>query len=155
MDIIYRHGNLLDAEEELILHGCNAQKVMGSGVAKAIRKKWPGAYDSYCMQDAITGLKMGMIIWYQTGDNSFVGNAITQDRYGRDNKRYVSYDAIDVVMEKVNSYALEKNIESVAMPLIGAGLGGGEWSIISSIITTRLVCVQPVVYMLDGNIEDF
>ena len=34
-----RHG--------LIIHGVNCQGVMGSGVALAIRNKWPVVYDEY------------------------------------------------------------------------------------------------------------
>lgn len=33
--IQYKTGNLLDTPDSYIVHGCNAQGVMGSGVAKA------------------------------------------------------------------------------------------------------------------------
>ena len=39
MKIIYKQGDLLEAEEVVIVHGCNAQGVVGSGVALAIRNK--------------------------------------------------------------------------------------------------------------------
>ncbi len=35
--ITYKQGDLMKASETYIAHGCNAQGVMGSGVAKAIR----------------------------------------------------------------------------------------------------------------------
>ena len=34
MNIIYKQGDLLECSEQVIVHGCNAQGVMGSGVAK-------------------------------------------------------------------------------------------------------------------------
>lgn len=39
--IEYRKGNLLDITSGVIVHGCNMRGVMGSGVALAIRNKYP------------------------------------------------------------------------------------------------------------------
>ena len=47
MKIEYRKGDLFQTEIKTIVHGCNAQGVMGSGVAKIIRDKYPKAYDRY------------------------------------------------------------------------------------------------------------
>ena len=47
MDILYKQGDLTQAEEYIIAHGCNAQGKMGSGVAKAIRREFPQAYSYY------------------------------------------------------------------------------------------------------------
>ena len=47
MEIVYKEGNLLDAQTDVIAHQVNCQGVMGSGVAKQIRDKWPRVYDSY------------------------------------------------------------------------------------------------------------
>jgi len=41
--MIYRQGDLVMAVEPIIIHGCNAKGVMGSGVAKAIRAYYPDA----------------------------------------------------------------------------------------------------------------
>ena len=40
-------GNLLDAREIVIAHQVNCQKKMNSGVAKAIREKYPEVYEKY------------------------------------------------------------------------------------------------------------
>ena len=40
-------GNLLDATEAIIAHQVNCQKKMNSGVAKAIREKYPIVFDIY------------------------------------------------------------------------------------------------------------
>ena len=42
-------GNLIDMAEaglfDIIVHGCNCQNVMGSGIAKEIRERYPRAYE--------------------------------------------------------------------------------------------------------------
>jgi O-acetyl-ADP-ribose deacetylase (regulator of RNase III) len=43
----YKKGNLLEVKEGIITHGVNCQGVMGSGVALAIKQKYPSAFYSY------------------------------------------------------------------------------------------------------------
>lgn len=147
MKIIYKTGNLLDATEPAIVHGCNAQGVMGSGVAKAIRDKWPEVYETYRLHHVTRRLWLGSVIRVRTPEFVIL-NAITQHQYGRDGSKYVSYDAVAEAFSRIN----EMGDGPVALPLIGAGLGGGKWSILSAIIEAECTSVQPVVYTLDGVI---
>ena len=157
MKIIYKQGNLLECEEKIIVHGCNAQGVMGAGVAKAIKENYPLAWEAYrghyYLRHRIgTRFKLGSIIWANCG-NKLIGNAITQEYYGGGKKQYCSYEAIIKCMIRINHFLdapLRKGQyeKIVAMPKIGAGLAGGDWNIIEKIIEDELTDVQPVVYYL-------
>jgi len=151
MEIVYLAGDVLESEHRLILHGCNAQGVMGSGIAKQIRKKFPQAFEEYHVAYEKEMLWLGDVIFADCG-SKIIANGITQQYYGRGGECFVSYEAINNVMEEIHDYALKHGIEYVAMPLIGAGLGGGSWKKISSIIEDRFTDVIPVVYTLDGNV---
>ena len=151
MKIIYEVGDLLGSPHVFLLHGCNAQGVMGSGVAKSIRSEYPHAYEVYRAKYIAEGLKMGEVLFVPC-DNRLIGNAITQEFYGRDGRQYVDYDSINNTMELVNEFALERSFSRVAMPLIGAGYGGGSWKIISEIIEDNLTDTVPVIYTLDGRV---
>lgn len=151
MKIIYETGDLLQTSYKMIVHGCNAQGVMNSGVAKGIRKHFPRAYDVYRTQYVAEGLILGDVIFVPDQDK-IIANAITQEYYGRDGRRYVSYDSINTAMELVDAFALEHGISHIALPLIGAGLGGGSWKTISGIIEEKINSTIPVVYTLDGVI---
>ena len=152
MKIEYVKGNLLDTEHQYILHGCNAQGVMGSGVAKAIRAKWPSAFSVYHVQYTKWLQTLGSVTFAEQDDGKCIINAITQEFYGRDPETvYVSYTAINEALARINWWLSEKHpfeIVSVAMPKIGAGLGGGDWEIISEIIEQKAVHFKPVVYCL-------
>ena len=153
MIITYITGNLLKSPHRLILHGCNAQGVMGSGVAKAIRAKYPLAYEIYRKKYECDGLLLGEVVYaYISSENLWIANGISQEYYGRIEKTYVDYEAINSIITNVNSFAHKHGIDEVAMPLIGAGLGGGSWKIISNEIEKCFVAVQPIVYVLDGII---
>lgn len=147
MKIEYRTGDLLSTDIRTIMHGCNAQGVMGSGVAKAVREQYPKAYEVYKDKYNKEGLKLGDCVKV-LDKNKIIVNAITQQYYGRDGSKYVSYDAIDDVMKEINSLHYTYGITEIAMPQLGAGLGGGNWRVIEAIIESRLYLVQPVVYTL-------
>ena len=147
MKIEYINGDLFSTTCKTILHGCNAQGVMGSGVAKGIRENYPKAYRVYKEKHSRDGLKLGDCIKVLDA-NKLIVNGITQQYYGRDGSKYVSYDAVDEVMRDVNSMHHIYGIKEIAMPQIGAGLGGGNWKVIEAIIESRLSLVQPIVYIL-------
>lgn len=144
MKIKYEKGDVLKSSHNFVLHGCNARGVMGSGVAKQIVIQYPYAYQQYMELYNSRGLHLGEIQLVKCRDRTII-NAITQQSYGRSGLRYVSYDAVAFAME-----SLEETLygETVAMPMIGTGLGGGDWSVISAIIESELKTVQPVVYTL-------
>lgn len=140
MKITYAKGNLLDAESGVILHGCNAQGVMGSGVARYVREKYPEAYakyNKYCKQNAYSKTLVGSTIMYKVPDKElWVANAITQFAFGADGTRYVSYSAIEDVFRFVdNNFG---SYQTLHIPKIGAGLGGGDWDTISSLIEQNI-----------------
>lgn len=151
-------GNLLEVKEGILVQGCNAQGVMGSGVAAAIRAKWPGVYDTYRRayekRKAESGqtLELGRVIWHTISREPklTIANAITQEFYGRDpNVVYANYEAIGKAFERVGEIARQHQLE-VHYPLIGAGLANGDWNIISSIIEDKLQGVEHTLWTLPG-----
>jgi O-acetyl-ADP-ribose deacetylase (regulator of RNase III) len=158
--IEYVTGDLLDSPEPVFIHGCNAQGVQRSGIAALIRAKWPEVFAPYhdlCEQHRDSGDLLGRIAWVTVDADKSprrIGNAIIQEHYGRDGTRYCSYDAIAAVMSGLNAFAEAEGIDRVAMPLIGAGLAGGSWRVISATIESEARVYQPVVYLLDGVIPD-
>jgi O-acetyl-ADP-ribose deacetylase (regulator of RNase III) len=148
MKIEYRQGDLFETDIKAIAHGCNAQGVMGSGVAKIIYDRFPRAYERYVNEYKTNlSLNLGHVIAVPENGKIII-NAITQEYYGKDGKRYVSYDAVADAMITINKFYDVYGITSVAMPQIGAGLGGGDWNVISAIIESELTQLQPVVYIL-------
>lgn len=145
MQIEYVQGDLLETDIPHIIHGCNAQGRMASGVAKLIRAKYPKAYSDYMNVYDNVGLSVGMLIQSEQPDGKTIYNAITQRFYGTDKSVvYVSYWAVAEVMRQLNGLGIKK----IAMPMLGAGLANGDWKVISAIIENTLTNVQPVVYVI-------
>ena len=96
MQIKNINGNLLDSTAEFIVHQVNCLGVMGSGVARAIRDKWPVVYDEYSklFQNTAewTSHLLGKIQIIKISDTQSVVNLFAQSNYGYDGRRYTSYD---------------------------------------------------------------
>lgn len=127
--IEYRKGNLLDVTEGVIVHGCNSQRVMGSGIALAIKQKYPEAYQAY-MEGSMC---LGSISRKWVMGDLLIINGITQEFYGRNGKRYVNYAVICEVFKQAIFVACCHGY-TLNFPKIGAGRGGGDWNIIEQLI---------------------
>lgn len=141
-----RIGDILSAERGIIVHGCNSQGVMGSGIAVQIKNKWPRCYEIYrdfCNGEPDKKNLLGSVVPYAVPDSELViVNAITQLNFGKDGKKYVSYSAVLNAFKMVAESAKFSQLP-VHYPLIGAGLGGGDWAVISEIIDSAFAeCSQ-------------
>jgi len=133
------YGNVLDfTENAVMIHGCNCQGVMGSGVALAVREKYPEVFEEYLdyqkyYADDTEGLLGRIQVSLITSRYSIV-NAFTQNLFGT-NRRQVNYEAMYCCFERTNKYLSYLDSPNILyFPKIGAGLGGGNWEIIKTII---------------------
>ncbi|MEO1217913.1 MAG: macro domain-containing protein [Bacteroidota bacterium] len=122
---------------ELIVHGCNCFCAMGAGIAKKIKKEFPGAYKADLETKKGDKTKLGEISYANVfiEDRKFiVVNAYTQYSYSGSGRK-VKYEAIRKAFHEIkNKFSGLK----IGYPAIGAGLGGGDWKIISKIIEEEL-----------------
>lgn len=169
MGIIWNTGDLT-AQEGIIVHGCNCQGVMGSGVARAIKVRFPAAFEAYRDRHRAHPLQLGETINVchpitapeNTGDLCIVPsksmppgviivNAMTQRYYGREpGIQYVDYDALERAFEQVAELA-ERTSLPVHFPEIGCGLGGGQWSEVSQRINRAMGRVNTNLWLLPAQ----
>jgi O-acetyl-ADP-ribose deacetylase (regulator of RNase III) len=132
MGINYIRGNLLDAPQVLIVHQCNAQDTMGSGVALAIKNKYRQAYEDYRndLEMMPKSKRLGKVVISYINDKRSVANLVGQYHYLPRGELHTDYGALTTGFEKIKSLT---NCD-IAMPKIGCGLGGGDWKVVSKII---------------------
>lgn len=132
------NGNLLDSTADVIAHQVNCQGVMGSGVAKAIKDKYPRVYEQYrkAYDMKIVGLGMCQVVKTNPNgeDNRLVANLFGQDQYGY-GERQTNYEGIYVAIEKLAQYCKKNNLKSVAFPWkMSSDRGGADWMVICAMI---------------------
>ncbi|MER8975807.1 MULTISPECIES: macro domain-containing protein [unclassified Mesorhizobium] len=126
----------LDGTFDVIVHGCNCQCQMG-GIALSIKQRFPEAYAADCATLKGDPAKLGSLSVAEIKRDSrifHVVNGYTQFHWqGKGVK--ADYQAIRKVMQAVKGRFTGKRI---GYPKIGAGLAGGDWEIIGSIIDDEL-----------------
>lgn len=124
-------------EFDVIIHGCNCFCTMGAGIAKGIKHEFPEAYQADLQTASGDSDKLGTISHAKTKTahgELIVVNGYTQFNWRGSGKK-ADYDAIRQVFR-----ALKENFQGlrIGYPAIGAGLAGGDWSVISAIIEEEL-----------------
>lgn len=119
---------------DVFVHGCNAQGVMGSGIAKIVKDKWPQAFQLYKQEVLLGKLKIGQWnAWWDTSKDIVIVNLITQQEFGRDKaKTYVNYDAVKKGLITVVADATQA-CKRIVFPFIGGGLANGDRKILLDI----------------------
>ncbi|WP_168898328.1 macro domain-containing protein [Bacillus sp. ISTL8] len=128
-------GDILQASEDIIGHQVNCRGVMGSGLAKQIRNKYPEAYDDYILfcktvpSSELLGCHQFVFVPdCDTRRFKIVANLFGQFNYGRQKGvLYTDYKALETCLSELKEYAKEDEL-SVALPYkLGCGLANGDW----------------------------
>ena len=149
-----KFGDVLGVPSGIIVHGCNSVGVMGAGIALQIKNRFPDAFEEYKKEFIRHGLALGTATVATVDTNKYIVNAITQTLSG-DRRRQVNYEAIAECFERVGLFheKIEKQTGTnldIVFPKIGAGLGGGNWDIISTIIDKTISDrVNKILYLLE------
>ena len=132
----------------IICHICNNVGTWGAGFVVALSKKWPEAESAY---RRVGKWELGFSQVIPTSDpNIKVCNMIAQKGIGHKNGiPPIRYEALRLCLHKLSLYANQENITDIHMPRIGAGLAGGDWSIIEQIIEEELTGNELNVYVYD------
>jgi O-acetyl-ADP-ribose deacetylase (regulator of RNase III) len=141
--IKYTKGDVTKEKTGLIIHGTNCQGVMGSGVAKAIKERFPKVFTAF--QKAGKGKKLlGGTSFISINDNLYVANCYTQEFYGNDGKKYADLNAVASALERVFVFAATFKL-TIKSPRIASGLGGLDWETEVKPIFERYSALVPQV----------
>lgn len=126
----------------------------GAGFARVVRSKWPAVQKNFASWALAEygRLKLGNSHLSGVDDSTDIFHMISQRGYGPSSKPRIRYGALKVCLERLAQLAMERNA-SVHMPRIGCGQAGGNWDIVSELITYFL-CERGIkvnVYDLPGT----
>lgn len=116
-----------------IAHGCNCVNVMGSGIAAQVSEQFPEAFE--------VDREFPLPALYRLGEYSVVPtqygvilNFYTQLQPGAN----FEYSALKSCLRRLSAEALKQGTYlELAVPFIGAGIGGGDWNTIKKILNSQ------------------
>ena len=152
MNIETIEANLLDFPNDInvIAHSCNTRNIMGAGIAKQIKDRYPEAYEADTKAYDTEYDKDGQYVHWlgkfskaEINDRKYIYNMYTQASVGEG--RQVSYEVFWKALKRVEQDLFEMNVnkheyDGSPPPVLGlpygisCGLAGGSWGIIKAII---------------------
>ncbi len=144
--------------KKIIAHITNDEGLWGAGFVLALDKLSPEpkriykSWYNYWTKKAVFEnlfMPLGFVCWARVSDDTYVANMTAQHRTIRSVPKPICYKSLEKSLGEVAGFA-EKHGATVHMPRIGAGLAGGEWEVVESIIdrTLTLRDIDVIVYDL-------
>ena len=121
------HGNLLDADVDAIVNTVNTKGVMGKGVALQFRRAFPENYKTYRAACEVGQVRLGEMFVTKTGrlgNPRLIINFPTKAHW-KSRSRLKDIEAgLRDLRRVVDAY----DVQSLALPPLGCGLGGLSWA---------------------------
>ena len=146
--IEYKTGDLLAEDAEAIVNTVNCVGVMGRGIALQFKKAWPENFRVYALACKQKEVVPGKMFVYELGgltNPRYIINFPTK-RHWRGKSRM---EDIETGLQDLLRVIQDKNIQSIALPPLGSGLGGLEWHAVRSRIEqafSDMTDIRVIVY---------
>ncbi len=135
--IEHRTGDILRTDAEALVNTVNCVGIMGRGVALQFKNAYPANFQAYSDACAMGHVQPGRMFVFDTGyltNPRYIINFPTK-RHWRGKSRLEDIEAGLVDLKRViDAY----QIRSIAIPPLGAGLGGLNWSDVRPLIESSL-----------------
>jgi O-acetyl-ADP-ribose deacetylase (regulator of RNase III) len=118
-----KKGNIFESNCEALVNPVNTVGVMGAGLAKQFKKRYPKnfvAYQDYCNQGKLK--PGGVFVFLEEGD--IIVNLATKDHW----KDPSEVDYVEKGLQQLLQFIQIQEVVSVAIPALGCGLGGLDWA---------------------------
>jgi O-acetyl-ADP-ribose deacetylase (regulator of RNase III) len=135
--IEYRRGDILKEDAEALVNSVNCVGVMGRGIALQFKVAFPENFKAYAAACKNKEMQPGRMLVFETAQLTnprYIINFPTK-RHWRGKSRMEDIDAgLKALVDTIQQY----NIHSIAIPPLGSGLGGLDWSDVKPNIKSRL-----------------
>ena len=148
--IEYKKGDILKEDVEALVNTVNCVGIMGRGIALQFKSAFPENFKFYVAACERHEVQPGQMLVFKTGrltNPKYIINFPTK-RHWRGKSRIEDIDAgLVALVNEIRS----RNIHSVAIPPLGSGLGGLDWSEVRpriekslrALVDIRIVVFEP------------
>ena len=130
-------GDIFNSEMETLVNTVNCTGVMGKGIAKEFKRRYPDMFEEYKAKCERKEIKLGHLTIYEAEDifsNKKILNFPTKGHWKSPSKLRDIITGLDYFITNYKTW----NITSIAFPPLGCGNGGLEWSYVGRIMYQKL-----------------
>lgn len=136
--ITFTQGNLLEARAEALVNTVNTVGVMGKGIALMFKERFTENYRRYAQACKAGEVHVGHMFVTETNELDgprWIINFPTKQHWRGNSKAEWITDGL----QDLRRFLIEKSVASIAIPPLGAGNGGLDWSLVRPEIEAALV----------------
>jgi O-acetyl-ADP-ribose deacetylase (regulator of RNase III) len=135
--IEFTTGDMLEAHAEALVNAVNCVGIMGRGLALQFKEAFPDNFRSYVAACGRGEVQPGRMFVFETGrpiSPKYIVNFPTK-RHWKSNSRL---EDVEAGLVALRGEIEQRRIRSIAVPALGAGLGGLPWKAVRSRIEAAL-----------------
>lgn len=139
-------GDIFDSECEAIVNPVNCVGVMGKGLAKQFKEKFPENFQRYKQCCDSKQLTIGRCLTVSEAGKLII-NFPTKDHYKYPSQEAYIEQGLDALVRHISHF----KIKSIAIPPLGCGLGGLDYRVVKNMIINGLksLDIQLELYLPD------
>ncbi len=118
--LLIKYGNIFDSDCEAICNPINIFSIMGAGLAKQFKERYPDMFLYYETICKTKQLKVGKVDIFSSSNGKKIILFPTKEHWKNPSKLVWIKDGLQDLLIKVKEY----DIKSMALPMLGCGLGG-------------------------------
>lgn len=148
--ITYKKGDLLSADVEALVNTVNTVGVMGKGIALQFKNQFPKNYKVYKEACKHGTFKVGEVLVVADGDllsQKYIINFPTKEHWKTDSKYEFIVDGLKALKKAI----VKHDIKSIAIPPLGCGNGGLDWSKVKLLIEEELSDLTTDIQVFQPN----
>lgn len=149
--IQYLVGNLLESKAEALVNTVNTVGVMGKGIALQFKNQFPNNYKLYAKACKENEVQTGKLFVTEESTLLEGRKIIVNFPTKTDWRKPSEYEYVERGLVQLAKLIQEKNIQSIAVPPLGAGNGGLDWNKVKLIIEQHLSGLNCEVQLYEPN----
>ncbi|MEM4217941.1 MAG: macro domain-containing protein [Candidatus Methanomethylicaceae archaeon] len=128
------HGNIFASNKQTLVNPVNCVGVMGAGLAREFRRRFPGMYKDYLTMVALGKVRPGVPYIYKELLQPWIINFPTKYHF----REMAMMEYIERGLCYIIGNYRKWKVTSLAVPALGCGLGGLDWSDVKPVLVAYL-----------------
>lgn len=146
--VVYKRGNLLEDPSEALVNTVNTVGVMGKGIALQFKQAFPDVFLQYekdCKKKEVQIGRMHVVKIDSLVGPKYIINFPTKQHWKEKSKMSYILSGLKDLIKVIK----DLNIQSIAIPPLGCGNGGLEWSKVKPLIEDAFQDLQVTVHIYE------
>jgi O-acetyl-ADP-ribose deacetylase (regulator of RNase III) len=150
--IHFLSGDILHTRARVLAHGVAPGDHFDSGLALALRERWPAMSKDFRHHCQVSHPKPGEVWTWAGADGTRIVNLLTQEpapaHHAKPGRATVAH--VNHALRELRRVAEQESFASLALPRLATGVGGLDWNEVKPLVEKHLGDLKIPVYVYEA-----